>query len=202
MDLFALERGNAAVGNASVLACAAQLVGPFVHRFPEVAQARYLLGHAYLGLGRAADAVGEFQELIKTTPSNTLARYSLGVAQLQAGQPKDALKELEAVAAPMRSIPEYHLQRARNYLALGRGDDAVKAATRTPEGQRGDAPMAAARYWGLTQQEYYARADVWPLNPAGEVLVIIKPTLLSLPPNQYVTPTIWTGSEMRPATPL
>src|SRR5207249_3487834 len=52
----------------------------------------------------------------------------LGVAQLQAGQPKDALKELEAVAAPMRSIPEYHLQRARTYLALGRGDDAVKAA--------------------------------------------------------------------------
>jgi len=42
-----------------------------------------------------------------------------------------------------------------------------------PEGQRGDAPAAAARYWGLTQQEYYARADVWPLNPAGEVLVII-----------------------------
>jgi hypothetical protein len=37
---------------------------------------------------------------------------------------------------------------------------------------------------------------------ASEVLVIIKPTLLSLPPDQYVTPTIWTGSEMRPATPL
>jgi general secretion pathway protein D len=36
----------------------------------------------------------------------------------------------------------------------------------------------------------------------SEVLVIIKPTLLSLPPDQYVTPTIWTGSEMRPATPL
>ncbi len=42
-----------------------------------------------------------------------------------------------------------------------------------PEGQRGDAPTAAARYWGLTQQEYYARADVWPLDPNGEILVII-----------------------------
>src|SRR5690606_2743878 len=29
----------------------------------------------------------------------------------------------------------------------------------------------AARYWGLTQQEYYARADVWPLDPKGEILV-------------------------------
>jgi 4-hydroxy-2-oxoheptanedioate aldolase len=43
-----------------------------------------------------------------------------------------------------------------------------------PPGIRGDAPARAARYWGLTQQEYYGRADVWPLAPEGEVLVIIQ----------------------------
>lgn len=43
-----------------------------------------------------------------------------------------------------------------------------------PPGVRGDAPIRAARYWGLTQQEYYARADVWPLAPQGEILVIIQ----------------------------
>ena len=42
-----------------------------------------------------------------------------------------------------------------------------------PRGQRGDAPVAAARYWGISQQEYYQKADVWPLNPQGEILVII-----------------------------
>lgn len=42
-----------------------------------------------------------------------------------------------------------------------------------PQGLRGDGPTAAARYWGLTQQEYYAKADVWPLNPAGEIFVIL-----------------------------
>jgi 4-hydroxy-2-oxoheptanedioate aldolase len=42
-----------------------------------------------------------------------------------------------------------------------------------PQGIRGDAPGAAARYWGLQQQEYYARADVWPLAPDGEILVIL-----------------------------
>ena len=42
-----------------------------------------------------------------------------------------------------------------------------------PRGQRGDAPVAAARYWGISQQEYYKKADVWPLNPEGEILVII-----------------------------
>ena len=30
------------------------------------------------------------------------------------------------------------------------------------------------RYWGLTQPEYYARADVWPLDPQGEILVVLQ----------------------------
>jgi 4-hydroxy-2-oxoheptanedioate aldolase len=49
-----------------------------------------------------------------------------------------------------------------------------EAANYNPPGIRGDAPTRAARYWGLTSQEYYARADVWPLAPQGEVLVIIQ----------------------------
>ncbi len=40
---------------------------------------------------------------------------------------------------------------------------------REPFGRRGDAPTRAVRYWGVTQQEYYDRADVWPLNPRGEL---------------------------------
>ena len=39
-------------------------------------------------------------------------------------------------------------------------------------GQRGYSPQMAARYWGLGIQEYAARADVWPLNPDGELLVV------------------------------
>lgn len=42
-----------------------------------------------------------------------------------------------------------------------------------PAGLRGDAPMPAARYWGLSQQEYYRKADVWPLAPEGEILVTL-----------------------------
>jgi 4-hydroxy-2-oxoheptanedioate aldolase len=29
------------------------------------------------------------------------------------------------------------------------------------------------RYWGLSQHGYYDRADVWPLNPRGEIFVIL-----------------------------
>jgi 4-hydroxy-2-oxoheptanedioate aldolase len=42
-----------------------------------------------------------------------------------------------------------------------------------PAGVRGDGPTSACRYWGLTQKEYYTKADVWPLDPNGEILVIL-----------------------------
>ena len=35
---------------------------------------------------------------------------------------------------------------------------------------RGDGPATAARYWGLSQADYYNRADVWPLAPHGEII--------------------------------
>jgi 4-hydroxy-2-oxoheptanedioate aldolase len=43
-----------------------------------------------------------------------------------------------------------------------------------PVGIRGDGPTAAARYWGVSQQDYYKKADVWPLNPEGEIFVILQ----------------------------
>jgi 4-hydroxy-2-oxoheptanedioate aldolase len=43
-----------------------------------------------------------------------------------------------------------------------------------PAGMRGDGPMQAVRYWGVTQQEYYERADVWPLAPEGEIFVVLQ----------------------------
>ena len=42
-----------------------------------------------------------------------------------------------------------------------------------PAGIRGDGPATACRYWGLTQQDYYQRADVWPLVPQGEIFVVL-----------------------------
>ncbi len=60
---------------------------------------------------------------------------------------------------------------ARNAVSACRYPRPAEAARFEPAGQRGDAPAAAARYWGLGQQEYYKRADVWPLAPDGEILV-------------------------------
>jgi 4-hydroxy-2-oxoheptanedioate aldolase len=65
------------------------------------------------------------------------------------------------------------VDQAYNAVASCRYPRMKTAELYEPAGVRGDAPMAAVRYWGLTQQEYYRKADVWPLNPQGEILVIL-----------------------------
>ncbi len=65
-------------------------------------------------------------------------------------------------------------EEAYNAVAACRYPRMKTAERYEPAGIRGDGPTAAARYWGLTQQEYYAKADVWPLDPKGEVFVIIQ----------------------------
>lgn len=63
------------------------------------------------------------------------------------------------------------VEQAYNVVASCRYARPRNAPLYEPRGVRGDGPMNAARYWGLNQQEYYARADVWPLAPQGEILV-------------------------------
>jgi len=62
---------------------------------------------------------------------------------------------------------------AYNAVASCRYARPASAERYEPAGVRGDGPTSACRYWGLSQQEYYAKADVWPLNPAGELLVFM-----------------------------
>ena len=42
-----------------------------------------------------------------------------------------------------------------------------------PVGTRGASPWLSAYLWGLTLPEYVERADVYPLNPKGDILAII-----------------------------
>jgi 4-hydroxy-2-oxoheptanedioate aldolase len=66
------------------------------------------------------------------------------------------------------------VEEARNAVGACRYPRLPKSPIYDPPGIRGDAPVRAARFWGISQQEYYARADVWPLAPQGEILAIIQ----------------------------
>jgi 4-hydroxy-2-oxoheptanedioate aldolase len=65
------------------------------------------------------------------------------------------------------------VEEARNAVSACRYPRLATAERYEPAGVRGDGPARAIRYWGVTQSEYYDRADVWPLDPTGELLVIL-----------------------------
>jgi 4-hydroxy-2-oxoheptanedioate aldolase len=65
------------------------------------------------------------------------------------------------------------VDQAYNAVAACRYPRLRTAPLYEPAGIRGDGPATAVRYWGVSQQQYYSRADVWPLNPQGEILVIL-----------------------------
>ena len=58
------------------------------------------------------------------------------------------------------------IEEARNAVTACRYPRPRSAAYFEPPGQRGDAPAVAARYWGLTQPEYYASRCL-AAQPAG-----------------------------------
>ncbi|MET8664250.1 aldolase/citrate lyase family protein [Streptomyces tendae] len=63
------------------------------------------------------------------------------------------------------------VEEARNAVAACRYPRLPEAPLYEPAGLRGDGPHAATRYWGVSNIEYYAKADVWPLAEDGEILV-------------------------------
>jgi 4-hydroxy-2-oxoheptanedioate aldolase len=65
------------------------------------------------------------------------------------------------------------MEQAWNAVAACRYPRLPSAPIYEPQGLRGDGPAAAVRYWGVSQQEYYRRADIWPLAPEGDVLVVL-----------------------------
>lgn len=63
---------------------------------------------------------------------------------------------------------------AWNALKAARYIQEKGALDAEPVGRRGHAPGNAIRYWGLTQEEYYEKADVWPMDPNGEILPLLQ----------------------------
>ena len=74
-----------------------------------------------------------------------------------------------------------HLAKARDPAAVRRFVQAARysiheqGADELGEGLRGwGSHLFAASVWGLEREEYLRRADVWPLNPDGEIMLGVK----------------------------
>lgn len=66
-----------------------------------------------------------------------------------------------------------NVEEARSIVSGARYPHPENAPDAKPEGMRGYAPGIASRYWGLSMAEYAGRADTWPLDPNGDILLIM-----------------------------
>jgi 2-keto-3-deoxy-L-rhamnonate aldolase RhmA len=112
-----------------------------------------------------ADALVEAGAIVKS-PSHVLR------APINVKTPKisnDPAKAIENISrqlnAGVASISFVHVDTARE---LEQGIAAMRFKSRG--GTRPDDIGSAPKYWGLSEKEYRERADVWPLNPAGELV--------------------------------
>jgi len=67
-----------------------------------------------------------------------------------------------------------HVDTAEDALAMVRAcrfPQLLDAPDYEPNGRRGVGYGWAARYWGLSGEEYARRADLWPLDPEGELIL-------------------------------
>jgi 4-hydroxy-2-oxoheptanedioate aldolase len=100
-----------------------------------------------------------------------MARVPVNGAEMAQWQAKQALDMgCYGIVFPHISTVE----EAANAVGACRYPRLKSAPFYEPAGIRGDGPTAAARYWGLGQQDYYQKADVWPLNPQGEIFCILQ----------------------------
>ena len=65
-------------------------------------------------------------------------------------------------------------EQARNVIKSMRYPQPNGSPDMEPEGQRGSGYGNAVRYWGINRSDYAAKADLWPLDPNGELMVMIQ----------------------------
>jgi len=84
----------------------------------------------------------------------------------------------QALAAGVHGLLLCHAENpeaVRAFVEAARYPFASTTGTGLGPGRRGHGGQTrAADIWGLTEEEYMARADPWPLNPHGELLLGIK----------------------------
>ena len=79
-----------------------------------------------------------------------------GIVFPQLNSPEDAKLAIDS----MRYSQSRQTPQARGRGGRGRGG----------RGPAAPPPIPAASYWGMSQEEYKERADVWPINPNGELV--------------------------------
>lgn len=105
----------------------------------------------------------------------------------------------EVTGQSLNGIPIISSRKLTTKVRLTEGESAVVAGLLTSDEMRSIAGVAGvAEIPGLGALFRQTNKSL----QTSEVLLVIKPTLLNLPPDEFETPSIFTGSETRPLTPI
>jgi 4-hydroxy-2-oxoheptanedioate aldolase len=124
------------------------------------------------GVDRGLDAFTQYADALVAAGGIVKSPAHRLLAPMNVKTPKispDPAKAIENISrqlnAGVTTISFVHVDTAKE---LEQGIAAMRFASRggTRPAHVGNAPA----YWGLTEQEYRERADVWPLNPDGELV--------------------------------
>lgn len=87
----------------------------------------------------------------------------------RAETPADPAVYIPNISAQLNAgVSIFNFVEVDNVDEITKGINAMRFASKG--GTRPEAIGDAAKYWGLTEKEYRDKADVWPLNPNGELL--------------------------------
>jgi len=111
------------------------------------------------------DALAAAGPLTTSGPRRLRAPLSVKTPKISTN-PENAIPNVsKQLNAGVAAISFVHVDTAKE---LEQGISAMRFASKG--GTRPEAIGDAPKYWGLTEKEYREKADVWPLNPNGELL--------------------------------
>jgi tetratricopeptide (TPR) repeat protein len=105
-------------------------LGALVRRRPRLAQARLLFATALMASGDAEGAIRELSALQQQVPDDPAVTFRLALAEAQVGLAREALARLDGLARSFAGQADFHLERARVLLLLGKTGEALAAAGR------------------------------------------------------------------------
>jgi 4-hydroxy-2-oxoheptanedioate aldolase len=112
-----------------------------------------------------ADALVEAGAIVKSPTHRLLAPLSVKTPKISTDPARAIDNVSKQLNAGVTSISFVHVDTAQE---LEQGIAAMRFKSRG--GTRPDDIGNAAKYWGLTEAQYREKADVWPLNPNGELV--------------------------------
>lgn len=112
-----------------------------------------------------ADAIVDAGGIATLPHPRLLAPMSVKTAKISTDPAKAVENISRQLNAGVTSISFVHVDTARE---LEQGIAAMRFASRG--GTRPDNVGNAPKYWGLSEKDYREKADVWPLNPNGELV--------------------------------